>query len=111
MIYAEDENGYYVMNDKKTTRVYLRLRDNDVPRLFKHRNGPVMYGYRMQANLPKEMWQDHIVPYLIDEETRNRFKRNCTIARELKKAERLLRDFNQGYVEHYSTSRRKHKIL
>ena len=57
------------------------------------------------------MWQDHIVPYLIDEETRNRFKRNCTIARELKKAERLLRDFNQGYVEHYSTSRRKHKIL
>ena len=23
----------------------------------------------------------------------------------------MLRDFNQGYVEHYSTSRRKHKIL
>ena len=112
VIYAKDEKGYYVMHDEKTLRrVYLRLRRNDVPELFKHQSDPVSYCYRMQANLPIEMWQDHIVPYLIDEENRNRFKRNCTIARELKKAERLLRDFNQGYVEHYSTSRRKHKIL
>ena len=112
VIYAKDEKGYYVMHDEKTLRrVYLRLRRNDVPELFKHQSDPVSYCYRMQANLPIEMWQDHIVPYLIDEQTRSRFKRNCTIARELKKAERLLRDFNQGYVEYYSTSRRKHKIL
>jgi hypothetical protein len=112
VIYAKDEKGYYVMHDEKTLRrVYLRLRRNDVPELFKHQSDPVSYCYRMQANLPIEMWQDHIVPYLIDKQTRSRFKRNCTIARELKKAERLLRDFNQGYVEYYSTSRRKHKIL
>ena len=120
LIYAEDEIclGYYVMHDMKTLpeRVYLRLR---APRRASDYSNIesepcFMRGYRMQAEFTKRdvARLTPVLTLLMQPQNSKQAIRTAQFARELKKAERLLRrPPSTMYYGAYSTSRQKHKIL
>ena len=61
--------------------------------------------------LPQDIWSKHILPLLFRQQTLDNFNERCKVARELKEAERVLRNFRLGYADHYAEERRQHKFL
>ena len=72
----------------------------------------IAYGgiYR-DYHLPQDIWNKHILPLLFRQQTLANFNERCKVARELKEAERVLRNFRLGYADHYAEERRQHKFL
>ena len=67
-------------------------------------------GIHRNYHLPQDIWPN-ILPFLFRKQTLDNFKERCKVARQLKEAERVLRNFRLGYAAHYAEERRQHKFL